>query len=75
MSKERSAKSRLLEAYKILTIRRGFSRKKLGKVQNEAKLLESQLKPKTVNKVADQTLAYIEMEEPGIELDQWLGRP
>lgn len=74
MGKERTIKNRLLEVYKILTIRRGFSRKKLGKVQNEAILLESQLKAKEIDLIADKTLSYIEKEEPGIELDQWLGK-
>lgn len=73
MSKERTIRNNLLEAYKILTIRRGFSKKKLVKVQNEAVLLESQLKPEVVDNIAGKVPSYIKKEEPGIELDQWLG--
>lgn len=74
MGKDRVVKKLLLEVYKKLSIRRGIPQKKLGRLQNEAQLLESQLKPLVVDKVAGQTLSYLEKEEPSIELDQYLGK-
>ncbi len=73
MGKDRTVRHLLLEVYKKLTIKRGFSRKKLDKLQTEAELLEGQLKPHVVDKIAGQTLIYIKREEPGVEYDQWLG--
>lgn len=73
MGKDRSVRHLLLEVYKKLTIKRGFSDKKLLRLQSEAELLEGQLKPEVVDKIAGQTLTYIKREEPGIEYDQWSG--
>jgi hypothetical protein len=73
MGKDRSVRHLLLEVYKKITIKRGFSNKKLLRLQSEAELLEGQLKPEVVDKIAEQTLTYIKREEPGVELDQWLG--
>lgn len=72
MSRERTIKAKLLEAYKKLTIKRGFSQKKLNRIQHEAQLFESQLKPTVIDNIAGKALSYIKKEEPGIELDQWL---